>query len=56
MHAFENGQPDITNLVLPTGWNVKKLNIDAPLIISPFGGGNDCYFNILGDNLVNFEF
>jgi len=37
---------------LPIGWSVKNVTLDAPLIISPFGGGNDCYFNILGDNLV----
>ena len=25
--------------------------LKEPLIISPFGGGNECYYNIVGDNL-----
>ena len=28
-----------------------KINLKEPLIISPFGGGNECYFNIVGDHL-----
>ena len=27
------------------------MNLKEPLIISPFGGGNECYFNIVGDHL-----
>ena len=55
MHAFETGKPE-TNVVLPSGWTLKNVNISTPLIVSPFGGENDCYFNILGDNLViNFK-
>lgn len=50
MHAFENNAPD-TNVVLPVGWTIKKLPLSEPLIISPFGGGDDCYFNIIGDHL-----
>ena len=50
MHATENGKPD-TKVILPLGWTLKKMILKEPLIISPFGGGNDCFYNILGDNL-----
>jgi len=50
MHATENGLPD-TNVVLPSGWEIKKVVLQDPLIIAPFGGGNACYFNIVGDHL-----
>ena len=50
MHATENGIPD-TSVVLPSGWELKKVALQEPLIISPFGGGNTCYFNIVGDHL-----
>lgn len=52
MHAFESDQPDL-NVLLPTNWSVKNVTLNAPLIISPFGGGNNCYFNILGDSMVS---
>ena len=51
MHAFENGFPNMS-VELPTGWSVKNVTINSPLIVSPFGGGNNCFFNILGDSLV----
>ena len=50
MHATETGKPD-TSAVLPAGWTLKKVTLKEPLIISPFGGGNDCYYNIVGDHL-----
>jgi hypothetical protein len=50
MHATESGRVD-TTVVLPSGWTLKKVILKEPLIISPFGGGNDCYYNIIGDNL-----
>jgi hypothetical protein len=50
MHATETGKPDST-AALPSGWSLKKVILKEPLIISPLGGGNECYFNILGDNL-----
>ncbi len=50
MHATETGKPDSTS-ILPKGWELKKVILKEPLIISPFGGGNECYFNIIGDNL-----
>jgi len=50
MHATETGKPD-TTATLPSGWILKKVILKEPLIISPFGGGNECYYNIIGDNL-----
>ena len=50
MHATETGKPD-TTAALPKGWSLKKVMLTEPLIISPFGAENDCYFNIIGDNL-----
>jgi hypothetical protein len=35
--------------LIPT--SKKKVILKEPLIISPFGGGNECYYNIVGDNL-----
>lgn len=50
MHSTETGKPD-TTATLPSGWTLKKVILKEPLIISPFGGGNECCFNIIGDNL-----
>ena len=50
MHATETGKPD-TTAILPNSWTLKKVILKEPLIISPFGGGNECYYNIFGDNL-----
>jgi hypothetical protein len=50
MHATETGKPD-TTAVLPKGWTLQKIMLKEPLIISPFGGGHECYFNIIGDHL-----
>ena len=50
MHATETGNAD-TTANLPSGWTLKKVMLKEPLIISPFGGGNECYYNIIGDNL-----
>jgi hypothetical protein len=50
MHATEAREPNL-DAVLPKGWTLKKVFLKEPLIISPFGGGNECYYNIVGDNL-----
>lgn len=50
MHAYNSGSPD-TTVVLPSGWSLKQITLSAPLTISPFGGGDNCYYNIVGDNL-----
>ena len=50
MHATETGTPNL-NVVLPQGFKIKKVKLDEPLIILPFGEKEDCYFNIVGDHL-----
>jgi hypothetical protein len=50
MHAYETNQPD-TTVVLPEGRTLRKVILTEPLIVSPFGGGSECYFNIVGDQL-----
>lgn len=50
MHATETGKPDTTTN-LPYGWSLNKIILNEPLILSPFGGGNECYYNIVGDHL-----
>lgn len=50
MHATETGKPD-TTVSLPKGWSIKTVQLSEPLIISPFGGGDECYYNIIGDHL-----
>lgn len=50
MHATEAAAPD-TTVVLPTGWTLRRVALDEPLILVPFGNEGDCYYNILGDHL-----
>ena len=50
MHATETGTPNL-NAVLPPGFTMKKVQLDEPLVILPFGEKEDCYFNIVGDHL-----
>lgn len=50
MHATETGTPKL-DTVLPEGFVLKKVKLDEPLIVTPFGKGEDCYFNIIGDHL-----
>ncbi len=51
MHATANGIPDL-NPDLPDGWTLTERTITEPLVLLPFGGGDDCYYNIVRDNLV----
>lgn len=50
MHATETGAPNL-DVVLPEGWTLQKVALQEPLVILPFGKGEDCYFNIVGDHL-----
>lgn len=50
MHATETGMPDL-DVTLPKGWTLKKVSLQEPLIILPFGKSEDCYFNVVGDHL-----
>ncbi len=49
MHATDTGTPDI-NVALPKDWTLTLVALDA-LVILPFGGGDNCYHNVLRDNL-----
>ncbi len=50
MHATETGTPNL-DVKLPEGYFIKKVVLDEPLIIVPFGDTGDCYLNIAGDHL-----
>lgn len=50
MHANATGTPDLS-VVLPEGWTLEKVMLDEPLEVLPFGGGDNCYHNVLRDNL-----
>lgn len=50
MHATEIGAPNL-EVVLPEGWTLKKVSLQEPLVILPFGKGEECFFNIVGDHL-----
>jgi len=50
MQATETGKPD-TRAELPIEWSLKKIHLKEPFIISSFDGGNNGYFNMIGDHL-----
>lgn len=50
MHSYEYEKPDLS-VNLPNGWTLDKVNISQALIISGFGGENNCFYNIIRDNL-----
>lgn len=52
MHATATGTPEVVNVELPAGWTLTVRTIDEPLELLPFGGGSDCYYNIVRDNLI----
>jgi hypothetical protein len=52
MHATATGKPDVTGPTLPTGWTLTERTITEPLVLLPFGGGDQCYYNVVRDNLV----
>ncbi len=50
MHATETGEPNL-DVILPKAWTLKKVSLQKPLVILPFGQGEECYYNIVGDHL-----
>ncbi len=52
MHATMTGVPDVTGPTLPAGWTLTERTIDEPLVLLPFGAGDNCYYNVVRDNLV----
>ena len=49
MHSTADGSPSI-DVNLPEGWRLEKRTLTEPLIIKPFGTGNDCFYTILRDH------
>lgn len=49
MHATADGNPT-TDVALPPGWSLSREELEAPLVLRPFGGGDACYYNILRDS------
>lgn len=49
LHATANGtvKPDVQ---LPSGWTLKKETLATPLVLHPFGGGDECFYNIIRDH------
>jgi hypothetical protein len=50
MHASDTMTPDL-NPTLPDGWTLSVVTLDDPLEVLPFGGSDECYYNVLRDNL-----
>jgi len=50
MHATETGNPT-AEVELPEGWSISTRVLSEAFILAPFGGGDDCYFNIVRDHL-----
>jgi len=48
MHATADGTPT-TEVALPEGWVLSAETLSEPLVLHPFGSGDDCYYNILRD-------
>lgn len=48
MHATPDGQPT-TDVPLPPGWTLTREALPEPLVLLPFGAGDDCYYNIIRD-------
>jgi hypothetical protein len=48
MHATADGKPDV-NVSLPQGYSITQEALTEPLVLHPFGGGDECYYNIIRD-------
>lgn len=51
MHATAGDEPDLNAEGLPDGWFIELVELDEPLVILPFGGGDNCFHNVMRDNL-----
>jgi hypothetical protein len=49
MHATADGRPT-TEVTLPAGWTLTTEALASPLVVHPFGGGDDCSYTILRDH------
>lgn len=48
MHAFEDPAGPTTEVALPPGWSLARVQLEAPLVLMPSQGG---YYNVVGDCL-----
>jgi hypothetical protein len=48
MHAYEKATGPTTDVALPAGWTIRKVELAEPLVIAPSQGG---YYNVVGDCL-----
>ncbi len=51
MHATEAAEPT-DEVTLPPGWRLEQRTLAEPLVVHPFGTGDDCYYNIIRDHRV----
>ncbi len=51
MHATANGTVN-ENITLPAGWTLKKEALVTPLVLRPFGGDDECFYNIIRDHAL----
>jgi len=49
MHSTPNGIVE-TNVTLPSGWTLTEEALTEPLVVHPFGGGDECLYNIIRDH------
>ena len=49
MHATADGQPTL-DVSLPAGWSLKREVLASPLVLHPFGGGDECFYNVIRDH------
>ena len=49
LHATANGTVK-ADVQLPSGWTLKKETLASPLVLHPFGGGDECFYNIIRDH------
>ncbi|MBL90675.1 MAG: hypothetical protein CMH56_02545 [Myxococcales bacterium] len=48
MHATTDGNPDLS-VALPAGWSFEERSLAGPLVLHPFGTGDECFYNIIRD-------
>jgi len=49
MHSTPNGVVE-TNVTLPSGWTLTEETLTEPLVVHPFGGADECLYNIIRDH------
>ena len=47
-YATADGTPDLS-VALPAGWWFEERSLAGPLVLHPFGTGDECFYNIIRD-------